>query len=201
MDKLQELTEKLYQQGLSKGKAEGEQILSDAKTQAQSLVEKAQEEAAKIIADAQKKAEDIKAKAESDIKMACSQSINATKKDIENLLVDKITLTKVSDTLSNAEYIKEIISVVAKNFNAQQASEMNLVLPQNLKEELEPWCRSELAKELGKEVKAEFSKKIQGGFSIGPKDGSYFISLSEETFSELIGEYLRPVTRKILFGE
>ncbi len=50
-------------------------------------------------------------------------------------------------------------------------------------------------------VIAKFSKKVAGGFTIGPKDGSYFISLTDETFKSLIGDYLRPATRKILFGE
>ena len=43
--------------------------------------------------------------------------------------------------------------------------------------------------------------KIPGGFTIGPKDGSYFIDLTSESFESLISEYLRPVTRKLLFGE
>ena len=50
-------------------------------------------------------------------------------------------------------------------------------------------------------MEATFSKKIAGGFRIGPKDGGYFISLTEDTFKNLIGEYLRPTTKKLLFGE
>ena len=41
---------------------------------------------------------------------------------------------------------------------------------------------------------------ISGGFIIGPKDGGYFISLTDETFIDLISAYLRPATKKILFG-
>ena len=44
-------------------------------------------------------------------------------------------------------------------------------------------------------------RKIAGGFNIGPKDGSYFISMTDESFKNLICEYLRPATRKLLFGE
>ena len=50
--------------------------------------------------------------------------------------------------------------------------------------------------EQGKKV----SDKIAGGFTIGPKDGGYFISFTEETFNALISEYLRPATKKLLFG-
>ena len=53
---------------------------------------------------------------------------------------------------------------------------------------------------LGKPVEASFTKKAAGGFAIGPKDGSWFVSLTDETFQALIAEYLRPVTRKLLFG-
>ena len=41
MDKLQELTQKLYNEGLSKGKEEGEAILAKAQAQAQEIVAKA----------------------------------------------------------------------------------------------------------------------------------------------------------------
>ena len=70
-----------------------------------------------------------------------------------------------------------------------------------MKAELEPWVADELSKTLKGGVEASFSKKIAGGFTVGPRDGSWFVSLTEQTFNELIAEYLRPVTRKLLFGE
>ena len=95
----------------------------------------------------------------------------------------------------------EIISAVAKNFNSQESSDLEAVLPESLKAELEPFINGELTKSLSSGVTAKFSNKIQGGFRIGPKDGSYFIDLTAESFDALISEYLRPVTRKMLFGE
>jgi len=49
MDKLQELTQKLYDQGLAKGKEEGEAILAKAREEAQDIIRKAQEEANAIV--------------------------------------------------------------------------------------------------------------------------------------------------------
>ena len=37
-NKLQELTDKLYNEGLSKGKSEGEAILANAKAQAEEII-------------------------------------------------------------------------------------------------------------------------------------------------------------------
>ena len=199
-NKLQELTDKLYNEGLSKGKQEGEELLAKAKAQVDDMLAKAQAEAAQIIAAAQKQAEEIKTKTNSDIKMASAQSIAATKKDIESLIVSKMTGEAVKKTLSSPDFIKDLIKTVAEKFTTEGPVDLNLVLPESLKNDLEPFATKELAKILGAGVEASFSKKIAGGFQIGPKDGGYFVSFSEETISQLISEYLRPATKKLLFG-
>ena len=199
-NKLQELTDKLYNEGLSKGKQEGEEILAKAKVQADEIVAKAKAEAAAIVAAAAKEAEDLKTKVQGDLKMAAGQSIAATKKDIETLVVAKMTETEVKNALSSADFVKEVILAVAKGFNTDEAVDLEVVLPEALKKDLEGFVSKELAKALKGGVEATFSKKIAGGFTIGPKDGRYFISFTEETFNALISEYLRPATKKILFG-
>lgn len=199
-NKLQELTDKLYNEGLSKGKQEGEELLAKAKVQAEGMIAKAQAEAAEIIAAAQKQAEEIKTKTASDLKMAASQSIAATKRDIETLIVGKMTDEAVKKNLSSADFIKELIKTVAEKFTTEGPVDLNLILPETLKSDLEPFATKELAKILGAGVSASFSKKIAGGFQIGPKDEGWFVSFTDETFSQLISEYLRPATKKLLFG-
>ena len=44
MDKLQELTQKLYNEGLSKGQEEGKAIVEKAQAEAAAIVKKAEEE-------------------------------------------------------------------------------------------------------------------------------------------------------------
>ena len=199
-NKLQELTDRLYNEGLAKGKQEGEELLAKAKVQAEEIVAKAQAEAAQIVASAQKQAEEISTKTASDVKMAANQSLAATKKDIETLIVGKMTTDSVKKALTSADFVKEIIKAVAEKFTTDGPVDLALVLPESLKKELEPFVTSELAKALGAGVEATFSKKVSGGFQIGPKDGGYFISLTDATFNELISEYLRPTTKKLLFG-
>ena len=199
-NKLQELTDRLYNEGLSKGKAEGEALLAQAKEKAAAIVEEARKEAEAIVGKARKDAEELSAKVSNDIRMASSQSMQATRMDIENLVVSKMVDTDVKKAMSSADFLKEVIIAVARNFSAQESSDISLVLPEALKGELEPFVKNELGKILGKGVEASFSKKIAGGFRIAPKDGGYFISMTDETMKELIGEYLRPATRKILFG-
>ena len=200
MDKLQELTQKLYDEGLAKGKQEGEAVLQKAIEEAGSIVKKAQEEAEAILAKARKEADDFKVKVEGDVKMASMQALQATRADIENLVIAKAVDEPVAKALSSEEYIKGIITAVAQKFSAEEPADLSLVLPENLKAALEPFVKNELGKLLGKGVEASFSKKLAGGFKIGPKDGGYFVSLTDDTFKDLIGAYLRPATKSLLFG-
>jgi V/A-type H+-transporting ATPase subunit E len=200
MDKLQELTQKLYDEGLAKGKQDGEALLQKAQAEAEAIVKQAKEEAEAILAKARKDADDFKVKVEGDVKMAASQAVQATRADIENLVVAKTVDTTVDKALSNEDYLKGIITAVAQKFSADEPADVALVLPESLKAGLEPFVKNELGKLLGKGVEAAFSKKVAGGFKIGPKDGGYFVSLTDETFKDLIGSYLRPATKKLLFG-
>ena len=199
MDKLQELTEKLYQEGLSKGKQEGEEILADARARAARILEDARVEAEAVKAQAEKEAADYRTKVESDLKMAARQSIQAMRQDIESLVVSRIA-APAADILSEESFLKEIITAVAKNFSASESKDLSLILPEKLRDALEPFVSAELGRILGAGVKAEFSSKVSGGFVIGPADGGYRISLTDETFKELIAAYLRPTARKLLFG-
>lgn len=200
-NKLQELTDKLYNEGLSKGKQEGEQILADAKAKADAIIAEATAQAEAILAKAEKDAADLKHKADSDLALASRETLSVTRQSIETLVVAKMSELAVKEALSESAFVKEIIAAVAKAFNKDQACELSLVLSESQKAALEPFVKNELSQMLGAGVEVSFSKNIAGGLKIGPKDGGYFISLDEAAFQELISSYLRPATRKILFGE
>lgn len=202
MDKLQELTRMLYDEGLAKGKEEAEALVAEARTRAAGIVDAARKEADAILADARRQAEDLTTKTHGDLRLAAQQSVQATRQEIENLVVTRLTDAPVADALGAPDFVKEVIRSVAAGFRSDDPQEIALVLPESLRGQgLEAFLSGEIAKLLGSGVEASFSKKVSGGFRIGPKDGSYFVSFTDETFRELISAYLRPATRKLLYGE
>ena len=201
-DKLQELTDRLYNEGLSKGKQEGEELLLKAHAEADGIIAQAKAEAERIIAQANKEAEELKTKVAADVKMAATQSISVTKQEIEQLVVTKSAAEGVKANMGNAAFVKELITSVVKAFNPQNASpvDLNLILPEALKKELEPFVKNEIANQFKGEVKVDYSKKMNGGFKVAPRDGGYVLQFTDEEFTQLIANYLRPATKKILFG-
>lgn len=199
-NKLQELTDKLYQEGLSKGKAEAEQILADARKEAEDILAAARKQAAIITEKAEADAAGAASKLHSDTVASCRQSVAGASQDIQNLIIAKIAKQPVAKALEDVDFIKTMVLEVAKAFSAQGAKDLELVFSEKVRKEIEPYVSNSLAKAVGAGISASFSKKISGGFTIAPKGEGYFISFTEDTFKELIGEYMRPATKKILFG-
>ncbi len=200
MDKLQELTERLYNEGLSKGKEEGQAIVAEAEAKAAEILDSARKEAEAIVEKARKEADDFTAKTRSDVRMASRETLQSLRSDVENLVVASMVSEPVGKALSEEGFIKDVIRAVAEKFSADEPQDLSIVLPESLRGAVGDFVCSELPLILGKGVDATFSKKIAGGFRIAPKDGSYFISMTDETFRDLVGAFLRPATKELLFG-
>jgi len=202
-NKLQELTDKLYNEGLSKGKQDAEELKAKALQEAGKIVSQAKNEAAAIVAKAEKDAAEIISRADNDVKMASTQTINALRQQVEKMIITNTITPAVKEAMSDTQLIKSVITTVAGAFNAANPNSvaLEMILPQSMKSELEDFLKKEINGKLCKGLKVEYVKGISNGFKIGPKDGGYMISFTDEDFDAMIGGYLRPATRRILFGE
>ena len=203
LDKLQELTDRLYEEGLSKGRQEAEELLAKAKVEAKEIVEKAHAEADAIVREAEKKAAETRTTVEGDLKMASTQTISAVQQQVENMVVTEAVAKPVGAALSDQKFVKELIATVVKAFNAANPDGQGLevILPAQAQNELEQAFSNEVVKDLSKGLEVKNVKGLANGFKIGPKNGGYQISFTADDFTGLIGEYLRPASKKILFGK
>ena len=201
-NKLQELTDRLYEEGLSKGRQEADALLEKARKEAEDIVAKAHEEAEAIRADAEKRAVKIRTMVQGDIKMASTQSIAALKQQVENMVLTEAVAKPVGAALSDEGFVKDLIKMVVRSFNASNPDgvPLEVILPAAAQKELEQAYRNEIAKDLGQGVEVKNVKGLANGFKIGPKDGGYQLSFTADDFTGLVSEYLRPATKKILFG-
>lgn len=202
-DKLQELMDKLYNEGLTRGKKDADELVAKAARDAEEIISKANEKAAKIVAKAEAEAADIKSRIAGDIKMASSQSLSVTRRGIENLVVANALNANIGKTMSDTSFVKELLLTVVKSFNAANPEGVALeaILPETMQKELQSAFANDVYDALGKGSEIKFEKGLANGFKIGPKDGGYFISFTDEDFNDLISGFLRPSTRKLLFGE
>ena len=200
-NKLQELTDKLYNEGLAKGKQEAGNLLEQARQQADEIIAQANAKAAQILDDARREAEDLKVRVEGDVKMASNQTMSALRQQIAQMIETKTVGGAIDATLADGKFMGKLLETIAGAFNAGGAqASLDVTLPEAMKGSLDSFLKQNISSELAKGMSFSFSDDIDGGFRIAPKDGGYYVDFSDESFKALLGEYLRPATKKILFG-
>ncbi len=200
-NKLQELTQKLYNEGVEKANEEADKILAEAKSEADKLKQIAEKDAQKIIADAEQKSVEIKKNVDAELNLAAKQTIRTVKQKITDVIVSKVIDEPVKKAFDDEEFVKEIIETVVKNWNSQknETIDLSVLLPADLEKKFAKFFTAKSGKELNAKLELSFSDTIKGGFKVGPADGSYKISFSEEDFENFFKSYLRPKTIELLY--
>ena len=199
-NKLQELTAKLYNDGLEKGRSEAERLLAEAKEQAAKIVADAKAEAEAIAKAAEDRAEDIAKNAMTEITLAGRQALSKIKSEIAEAVIMKSTGAAVKSATMDATFVRDMLLAVANNWNAQTV-DVSLValLSEEKRQELDA-VMQQSAEALAKAgIEVGYSSEVKNGFKLGEKDGGYYISFTDESFDALLKEYLREKVSNMLF--
>ena len=195
MDKIQELTSKLYAEGVEKGKGEAERIVAEANSQRNKILDEANAEARDILSDARKQAAELKDNTEAELKLYATQSAEALKTEITNLITDKVVTDNVKMALEDKAFMQKLIVELVQNWSKDET----LTIGVESKEELESFISSNAKGLLDKGLKIESVNDIKTGFVLTPEDGTYKVKFGEEEFIEYFKEFLRPQIQKLLF--
>ncbi|MBR5844919.1 MAG: hypothetical protein IKY65_01490 [Rikenellaceae bacterium] len=202
-NKLQELTRKLYDEGLEKGRADADKLVADAKAEAARLVAEAKAEAEAIVKAAEAKAEDLRKNSMAEISLAGKQAVAKLKEQVAEMIIAKSTVEGVKAANLDAEFVKKMLIEVAHNWNGASSDNVSLsaMLPEAAKAELDAAMEKSAKELLAAGVEVGYSKNVKSGFKVGAKNGGYYISFSDEDFNALLGEYLRDKVAALIFGK
>jgi V/A-type H+-transporting ATPase subunit E len=197
-NKLQELTDKLYNEGLSKGKREAESVLETAKAEAANILAEARRKAGDIEAAAKKQAEEIKSNAEAEIKLAGRQIVNDVKQSVENMILTGAVATDVKRAFDDTGFVKSLISSALTKFNpsGSNPSDLLLLVPEEQKQDFAEYLNRRTV--AGLETKTDDT--LKAGFKIGVRNDGYYIGFTDEDFASLFKSSLRPKVSELLFG-
>ncbi|MDD3788099.1 MAG: hypothetical protein PHO94_05335 [Petrimonas sp.] len=195
MDKIQELTSKLYSEGVEKGKEEADRIISEAKASANKIVEDAKKQAEQIVATAQKETNELKTNTESELKLYASQASEALKTQITNLVTDNLAATNVKKAMEDKSFMQQIIAKLVENWSKNE----KLTVGVENADEFKKYIAGNARNLLDKGLKIESVNGIKTGFTLSPQDGSYKVKFGEDEFIEYFKEFLRPQIQKLLF--
>ena len=194
-NKIQELTDKIYREGVEKGNEEAQKLIVKAQEEAQKIVENAQKEADSIVAAARKSADELAENTKSELKLFAGQAVNALKSEIATLVTDKIVTADVKAFASNKDFLNAFIVALASKWSVDEP----IVISTSDAEGLKKYFTAQAKELLDKGVKIEQVNGNKTLFSVSPADGSYKVNFGEEEFMNYFKEFLRPQLVEMLF--
>lgn len=194
-NKIQELTDKIYREGVEKGNEEAQRLISSAREEAAKIVDDARKEAESIIAAARKSAAETAENTQSEIKLFAGQAVNALKSEITTLLNNQVVTEAVKDFVADKEYLNKFIVSLAAQWSVNEP----IVISTTDAEDLKKYFAVKAKALLDKGVRIEQVNGTKALFSISPADGSYKVNFGEEEFENYFKDFLRPQLVEMLF--
>ncbi len=198
--KLQELTSKIYQEGVERAKSEGKDIVDRAREEAAQLLASAKADAERIIASARTEGDQLRARVNSEVKMAGGQAVAALKQEITNLVSHAAFADGAKGAFEDTKFVQDLIKDIITQWNTNKVSgDLSLILPEKSKAEMQKFFGAKSQDLLTKGLAITFDGRFDNGFRIGPQDNSFVLSFTDKDFIGLFQGYLKTRTREILF--
>ncbi len=193
---VQELIDKIKNEGVEAAKKDAEAILTDARAKAQAIITEAQAEAKELVsrsrAEIAKEAlagKDALAQASRDLLLLLS-------KEIQKLL-DRLVLRELKAAYS-PDALKQILPTLVSSWKKSQSDELSIILSAEDLAKLESFFAEKLKAELAQGLEIKPAAGIKQGFKILEKSGAAYYDYSAESLAELLSRHLNPALAEVM---
>lgn len=193
--KIQELAEKVYNEGVLKGQGEAEKIIAEAEARAQAREAEGRQRAEELLRNAERQAEELKRHTEKELQLYAKQVVEATRASVQQELTGRIASDSVQALSSNLEFMQKVVLQLVQGFDLNRGVEITGANAEALESYFASQARNLL--EQGVHIKSVAGKATD--FTISPSDGGFKIHVGEAEFLELFKSFLRPQLAQQLF--
>lgn len=194
-NKIQELTDKIYCEGVEKGNQEALRLIVKAQEEAKQIIENARKEAESMAIVARKSADELAENTKSELRLFADQAVNALKSEVATMVTDKIVTAPVQEFAKSKEFLSAFIVALATKWSVEEP----IVISTADAESLKKYFAANAKTLLDKGVRIEQVNGIKALFTVSPSDGSYKVNFGEEEFMNYFKEFLRPQLVEMLF--
>ncbi len=192
---LQELTDKIYNEGVVKGQNEASEVLNKANEKAAQIIAKAEAKAQQTIEEAEKQVVILRKNVEGEIKLFAGQATNALKTTITDMICDTIVKEAVVAATSDKAFMQGMIVKMVEAWIANG----DVRIEASDKEALTSYFTENAKQLLDKGIAIHEVKGLKTSFTIAPENSTYKITIGEAEFVEYFKEFIRPQLRELLF--
>jgi V/A-type H+-transporting ATPase subunit E len=194
-NKIQELTDKIFREGVEKGNEEAQRLITEAQAEAEKIIKNARTEADSILSSSRKAADEMAEDTKSELKLFAAQAASVLKSEITTVITDKIVSIPVKDLVRDKDFLGKFLVTLATKWSVSEP----IVISTEEAALLEKYFTANAKALLDKGVQIEQVNGIKTLFTIAPADGSYKVNFGEEEFMNYLKEFIRPQLVEILF--
>lgn len=195
MEKIQELTDKVYREGYERGQAEAERIISEAQEKAAKIIAEAQQKAQEIEAIGRKNVSEMETNTKNELKLYTSQALSALRSEVANVICGSVVADNASKLTADKDFMCKFTVALAGKW----ADDEPVVISSADADMLKAYFQKEAKDLLDKGVSIEKVNGRKALFTIAPADGSYKVNFGKEEFEDYFKSFLRPQLVDMLF--
>ncbi len=193
---LDELTAKIYHDGMQKAEERSKEIVDEAESRMKEILAAAEGQAQQIIAEANREAERTRKSVENELRLKSRQLISDLKREIRTLVSHKMISDNLSKSFMDTAFLQKMVIEAIGYWKT--SGEVTITLPEKLREKLD----KQFEKGIGQVVDGltiHFSGQLSGGFRIKRNEEDFEITFSEEDFNTLFQSYLSDNANTLIF--
>ena len=195
---VQELIDKIKQEGFEAAQEKAQILEVAAQEKAKTIVQKAEAKAKEIIDKAQNEAKKREETSQAAVTQASRDILLDLRKEIEKVL-SALIRQEVKEALS-PEALGNMIQAIVQDFCAagNEKTDIKVVLNKKDLEQLKKGVLLKLQDKLKNKITLETSEEVSGGFTISFDSGKSSFDFTDQSLAEYLSAYLNPEVSQLL---
>lgn len=209
---VQELIDRLSQEGVAEGQQRAEAIVADARAKANNLIESARDEAESLLKNARQEAERFQKAAEDALRLAARDAVRDFGARIHEGLRHRLQ-ELVQHQMKDAEVLKRmILAITNKATEGLDDEQLEILLPaESLAEEeiresidagnpdaLTEYMQGVIGERIREGTQVKLGSRANAGLTVRVVNQNVEIDITDEAITELLARHLLPRYRAIM---
>jgi V/A-type H+-transporting ATPase subunit E len=202
-ESIQQLTEKIYQEGIEKAQRQAKEIIDEATKKGLAVVDHAEAKAKQIIESAERRALELKIKTETEMRLSARNAMVKLKQQITDLVIYRLTHEPVLAATQDTVFLQTLIGKLMDSWLTHLGKEgrLQVLLPATEYKQYRNYLEERSADLLKAGISVEFVGSIRCGFQVNAVDQGFKINFTDEDFEHYFSAFARPRIYKLLFGK
>jgi V/A-type H+-transporting ATPase subunit E len=200
-DKLRQLTDQIYREGIEKANEESERLLASARAEAERIRAEATADAERAREEARKDAAAMRRQVGAEVALAARKATGQLRQDLRRLLAEDVLAEPLRKGLRDPEVLGAVLSACAGALKAGADGAWTIELDPEARRRVEAAITAGKHEALGAGVTLRDAEGQPYGFTVRPEGERYALSFDDRAFAEFLGRFLRVETREVLGGD